>query len=296
MVVPLLTVALLLVTLVWGLTFPIVKDAVADYGVVGFLAIRFALAAAVLALPGLRRATRRTWLIGGAIGLVLAAAYLLQTFGIRYTTATNSGLITGLFVVCAPLWSRVLFGVRTDRLSAAAIAVSLVGLALLAGAGARLPSLGDLLTLGCAVAFGLHIALLGRHSAEHDPWALSLAQLSAATLLFAVAWPLTEPLRWPSTPVWGALLLTALAATAGGFTVQTAAQRRLPPVRVAILLTMEPVFATLFGWVLAGDRLGPLQLAGGALMIAALLVVSLRHDASPSPVPPPLSGTERGRG
>jgi drug/metabolite transporter (DMT)-like permease len=282
---PFLTVALLLVTVVWGWTFPIVKDAVAAYGVVGFLAVRFALASAALAPWGVRRATRGSWTTGGAIGLVLGAAYLLQTFGIRYTSATNSGLITGLFVVCAPLWSRVLYGVRTDRVSAAAIAASLVGLVLLTGTGLQRPSLGDLLTLGCAVAFGLHIALLDRHSAGHDPRALALGQLTAATAMFVLAWPLSEPLRLPSGPVWGALLLTALVATAGGFTIQTAAQRRLPPVRVAVILTMEPVFATLFGWLLAGDHLGPLQFAGGAVMVAALLVANTHGARQDRAVP-----------
>ena len=269
---------LLLVTVVWGWTFPVVKDAVAVYGVVAFLAARFALAAVVLAPIGLRRATRDSWRTGAGIGLVLVAAYLLQTFGIRCTSATNSGLITGLFVVFAPLWNRLLFGVRTDRIFAGAVAASVVGLALLTGACARPPTAGDALTLGCAILFGLHIALLDRYAREHDPWALVLAQLAVAAVVLAIAWPLSEPVRAPSGAVWGALLLTGLAATAGGFTIQTAAQRRLPAVRVAVILTMEPVFATFFGRALAGDRLDLLQLGGGALMVVALLVANV-HGA-----------------
>ena len=278
-----LSVLLLLVTVVWGWTFPVVRDAVAAYGVVAFLATRFAMAAVVLAPIGLRRATRASWRAGAGIGLVLVAAYLLQTFGIRLTSATNSGLITGLFVVFAPLWNRLLFGVRTDRIFAAAIATSVVGLALLTGAGAGPPTLGDALTLGCAILFGLHIALLGRYAREHDPWALVLAQLAVAAVVLAVAWPLSEPFTAPSGAVWGALLLTGLAATAGGFTIQTAAQRHLPAVRVAVILTMEPVFATFFGRALAGDRLGLLQLAGGALMVAALLVANIHGGKKGTP-------------
>jgi drug/metabolite transporter (DMT)-like permease len=271
-------VLLLLVTVVWGWTFPVVKDAVADYGVVAFLATRFAMAAVVLAPMGLRRATRGSWRTGAGIGLVLVAAYLFQTFGIRHTSATNSGLITGLFVVFAPLWNRLLFGVRTDRVFAGAIGVSVLGLALLTGAGAGPPTLGDGLTLGCAILFGLHIALLDRYSREYDPWALVLAQVAVTAVVLGIAWPLSEPLTAPSGAVWGALLLTGLAATAGGFTIQTAAQRHLPAVRVAVILTMEPVFATIFGRMLAGDRLGPVQLAGGALMVVALLIANI-HGA-----------------
>jgi len=276
---------LLLVTLVWGGTFPVVKDAVAAYGVMGFLAVRFALAAVAMLPVGLRYATRGSWRTGGAIGLVLAAAYLLQTFGIRYTSATNNGLITGLFVVFAPLWNRVLFGVRTDRIFAGAIAASVCGLVLLTGAGVAPPTIGDALTLGCAVCFGLHIALLDRHAREHSPWALALAQLAVAAAAFTLVWPMVEPLRLPSAPVWGALLLTGLVASAGGFTTQTAAQRRLPAVRVAVILTMEPVFATLFGRALADDRLGALQLAGGAVMVIALLVANI-HQARNGPTQP----------
>jgi drug/metabolite transporter (DMT)-like permease len=278
-------VLLLLVTLVWGGTFPLVKNAVAVYSVMGFLAVRFGLAALAMLPLGLRRSTRGSWLVGGGIGLVLATAYVFQTVGIRYTTATNSGLITGLFIVFAPLWNRALFGVRTDGIYAGAIAASVVGLALLTGAGVTVPTAGDWLTLGCAAAFGIHIALLDRYARRHDPFALALAQLSIAAVVFALVWPFAEPLKMPPAMVWPALLVTALIASAGGFTIQTAAQRRLPAIRVAMVLTMEPVFAALFGRWVAGDRLTALQLVGGALMVAALLVANVHGARQAAPEP-----------
>jgi drug/metabolite transporter (DMT)-like permease len=272
---------LLLVTLVWGWTFPVVKDAVAAYGVVAFLAIRFALATVAMAPLGIRRATRASWLAGGGIGLALAAGYVFQTFGIKYTTATNSGLITGLFVISAPVWNRVLFGVRADRIFVGTAIASLCGLALLTGTGLADPAIGDLVTLGCALSFGLHIALLDRYSRRHDTSALALSQMAVAAVVFAAVWPLTEPLVLPATPmVWHALLLTGIVASAGGFWVQTATQRRLPATRVAMLLTMEPVFATIFGRLLAGDRLTILQMIGGALMVAAMLVCNIHQAAN----------------
>ena len=271
---------LLAVAAVWGWTFTVVKDAVAQYGVVSFLAIRFALAAVTIAPFAARRADRRTWTLGAAIGLVLALAYLFQTFGIRYTTATNSGLITGLFVVFAPICNRLLFGVRTPRALWAAVATSVVGLALLTGAGAERLAFGDVLTLGCAVCFGLHLALLDRHAKRHDAAGLALGQLACAAAVFLVVWPLTDPVELPTLPVWGALILTGVLASAVGFYSQTAAQRELPAIRAAMILTMEPAFAALFGRFLAGDRLAPLQVLGGVLMVGALLTANIRPTAA----------------
>jgi len=275
--VPVYTLLLLAVAAVWGWTFVVVQDAIAAYGVVSFLAVRFALAVLVMAPFVARRMTKATALTGGAIGVLLAAAYLLQTFGLRTTTPTNSGLITGLFVIPALVWNRVLFGVRlSPRLWLMAL-VSLVGLVLLVRPPSAAPNTGDLLTLGCAVCFGAQIALLDRYAPRHHAGALALAQLAAAALVFVALWPRVEPVALPPAVVWPAIVLTAAVATALGFTMQTAAQRRLPAVRVALVLSMEPVFAALFGYWLAGDRLRPLQLAGAALMVAALLAATVWH-------------------
>lgn len=284
--------ALLLgVTLVWGWTFPAVKQAVATYGVIAFLATPFALAAVVVAPVGVRRATRASWVTGGAIGLVLAAAYAFQTFGIRATTATNSGLITGLFVVFAPVWNRIIFGVRAGRVFAVAALISLCGLALLTGAGPVTPTVGDLLTLCCAVCFGLHIALLDHYAARHDESALALAQLAVAAAVFLMIWPVTHPLVLPtSATVWQALVVTGVIASAAAFWIQTAAQRRLPATHVTMILTMEPVFAAMFGRLLAGDRLTAVQVVGASLMVAALLAWNVHRAgafrANGEPAPP----------
>ncbi|RMF88251.1 MAG: EamA family transporter, partial [Nitrospirae bacterium] len=140
-------------------------------------------------------------------------------------------------------------------------------------------NLGDLLTLGCAVAFGLHIALLSRHAPRHDPRALTAAQMLACAALFGLAWPAFEPVEAPPREVWFALALTGLVASALAFFVQTVVQRHLSAGRTAVILTMEPVFAALFGYLLAGDRLGPSQLAGGALIVAALYLAQLPEVA-----------------
>lgn len=268
-------VLLLGVTAVWGWTFTVVRDAVSSYPVMGFLAIRFALATLVMAPLGARRLDLRGWGVGLGIGLALAAGYVLQTAGLRSTTPTNSGLITGLFVLFAAVWNRALFGVRTRRGYPWLVLCSLLGLGLLTGGGLQRPTLGDLLTLGCAVAFGLHVALLDRYAGAYSVRGLALAQLAATAGVCAVAWPAVEPLLLPGPAVWQAIVLCGVVASAGAFLIQTAAQRELPAAQAAMILTMEPVFAGWFGHVLSGDALTGLQYAGGGLMLAALLAANL---------------------
>jgi drug/metabolite transporter (DMT)-like permease len=126
--------------------------------------------------------------------------------------------------------------------------------------------------LGCAAAFGLHIALLSRYAGEHDARALALGQMLSTTVLFALAWPIFEPISWPTRDVWLALLLTGTVASALAFYIQTLVQQHLSAARTAVVLTTEPVFAALFGYWLAGDRLSPLQLVGAACIMAALAI------------------------
>lgn len=269
------TVLLLAIVVAWGWTFTVVKDAVAVYGVVPFLAVRFAIGAACVGPFAARGAERRSLMAGVWIGPVLAAAYLLQTFGLRSSTATNTGLITGLFIVFTPLANRLLFGVRTRRGLWAAIAVSLGGLALLTGAGPHGWRAGDLLTLGCAACFGLHVALLDRYAKGHRADTLTLGQLISATVLFAGVWVIQGPVGWPPAEVWPALLLTGGICTAAAFYVQTFAQQRLSAVETGLIILAEPIFAALFGWLLAGDRLTGLQCLGAGLMVAAVFAAEL---------------------
>lgn len=265
------SLALLGVTAVWGWTFVVVQDAIVVYGLFSFLALRFGLAAVAMA-PFYRRITRKTLLVGGGIGLVLALAYLFQTAGLLYTTPTNAGLITGLFVVFAPLVDRLLFGVSISRQIGIAIALSVAGIVLLAGQSPSEARLGDALVLLCAAGLGTHIALLSRYARDFDASGLAAAQMISVGMFFLVAWPFFEPVSAPPGEVVFALLLTGLVASAGAYYVQTSVQRHIPAARAAIILTMEPVFAALFGYWLAGDRLNAVQLIGAALVLSALVL------------------------
>jgi drug/metabolite transporter (DMT)-like permease len=305
-----LIVMLLAATAVWGWTFVVVKEAVAGYGVVAFLALRFGIGSALLAALAFRQLSWRTLLAGGGIGLALAVGYYFQTAGIRYTTVTNSGFITSLFVVTTPLINRLLFGVKIRPIFWGAVAVTLLGLYLLTAAApvkprteqtappplaaqSRSPGMpftaGDFLTLGAAIFYGLHIALLDRFAKRHPPLALAFAQTASTSLLFFLIWPLTtEPLAWPSAPVWAALAITGVLATAAGFAVQTYVQQRLPAITSTLIFSTEPVFATLFGCILLREQLGGVQIVGITLMIGAIVAAQLGagEHASTYPLDP----------
>ena len=271
------TLALLAVTAVWGSTFVVVKDAVERMPVTDFLTWRFALAAVAMLLlrprsvAALGPAGRRAGLL---LGVALGLGYLLQTLGLQTTSAAVSGFITGMFVVLTPLGAAVLLRQAPSLLSWVAVAVATVGLGLLSLRGFSVGG-GELLTLGCAAAFALHIVGLGRWASSYDAFGLAVVQLLAVAALcglVAVPGGLVVP---PDAGVWGALALTALAATALAFVVQTWAQAHLPPTRAAVVMTMEPVFGGLFAVGLAGERLGVRTAAGAALVLLAMVLTEV---------------------
>jgi drug/metabolite transporter (DMT)-like permease len=269
--------ALIAVTAVWGSTFVVVKDSVEKMPVTDFLTWRFALAALAMLVvrpravgslgPGGRRA-------GVLIGLALGAGYLLQTLGLQTTPAAVSGFITGMFVVLTPLAAAVLLRKPPDRTAWAAVGLATAGLGFLALHGFTVGR-GELLTLGCAAAFALHIVGLGRWASAYDVYGLAVLQLltvAGTCAVVAVPGGLAMP---PDAQVWGALALTALAATAIAFVVQTWAQAHLAPTRAAVIMTMEPVFAGLFAVVAAGEHLGPRTLTGAVLVLAAMILTEV---------------------
>jgi drug/metabolite transporter (DMT)-like permease len=277
------TLALVAVTAVWGSTFVVVKDSVERIPVTDFLTWRFALAALAMllirprAVAGLGPSGRRAGLL---LGLALGTGYLLQTLGLQTTSAAVSGFITGMFVVLTPLGAAVLLRQAPDRTAWLAVGLATVGLGFLSLRGLGIGG-GELLTLGCAAAFALHIVGLGRWAPSYDVYGLAVVQLlTVAGMCAVVAVPggLAMP---PDAGVWGALALTAVAATAVAFVVQTWAQAHLPPTRAAVIMTMEPVFAGLFAVVAGGERLGVRTLAGAALVLAAMVLTELgpRHGA-----------------
>jgi drug/metabolite transporter (DMT)-like permease len=267
--------ALIAVTAVWGVTFVQVKDALELYPLFAFLAVRFAIAALVLAAPArgrLRSLGRPGWLAGSALGLLLALGYALQTAGLERTTVSSAGFITGLYVVFTPLLALALFRTRVGGAVWIGVALAVVGLAMLSGVGAGDP-LGDLLVLLGSAAYSVQIVLMERYAPRYDAIAFTQAEMLAAFAGFAVVAVALGQLEVPrGWTVWGALLVTGIFASALGFLVQTWAQRRISAARTAIAFALEPVFAGIFGFWLAGDRLGAIGWGGCAVIMAGILV------------------------
>lgn len=266
--------ALVAVTAVWGLTFVQVKDAVAIYPLFAFLAVRFAIASATLAIPGalrVRSLGARGLAAGGFLGLLLAVGYALQTAGLERTTASDAGFVTGMYVVLTPLLALAFFRTPIPAAAWAGVAAATVGLALLSGVHAHSPA-GDLLVLGCAAVYALQIVLLERYAPRYDPLALTLVEMTAALVgLAVVAAAAGELDRVPrGATVWSALLVTGIFASALAFLVQSWAQRRTSATRTALVFALEPVFAALFGITLQGDRLGAFGWGGCAAILAGI--------------------------
>jgi drug/metabolite transporter (DMT)-like permease len=267
--------ALIAVTVVWGVTFVQVKDAVEIYPLFAFLAVRFAIATVTLAVPaaGRIRGLGRSGVGAGALlGLLLAAGYALQTAGLERTTVSSTGFITGMYVVLTPVIALFLYRSRIGLAAWGGVAVSTAGLAMLSGIHAG-SATGDLLVLAGAAVYSLQIVLMERYAPRFDALAFTLVEMLAACVGLGVVaislGDLSTPRGWT---VWGALLVTGVFASALAYLVQTWAQRRTSATRTALAFTMEPVFAALFGYTLAGDRLGAFGWGGCAAIMAGIVL------------------------
>lgn len=268
--------ALVAVAALWGLTFVQVKDAVSTFPVMTFLAWRFLPACALVAVifaPRIARLPRRGWVAGAWMGLWLTGGYVFQTLGLRLTSASHTGFITGLFVVLTPVFAMFL-GVRPERRVLVAAVVAAMGLGLLSSGGGTSSVAGDALVLLCACSFAAHILATGRAAREFDVGALLAVQLGVCGLFTVAVAAASGDLGVPDrSEVWVALAVTSLGATALAFFIQTFAQRFASPERTALLLASEPAFAGLFAYLLADERLAAAGWIGAALIMGAIVWV-----------------------
>jgi drug/metabolite transporter (DMT)-like permease len=282
--------ALIAIAAVWGLTFVMVQDAIALLPTMAFLAYRFIPAALIVALifwGPLRRLPAAGWRAGAVMGLFLAGGYIFQTLGLEETTASNTGFITGLFVVLTPVLGAVFLGHRVPAIAWMAAGVAMFGLWLLSGAGGDFDLRGDGLVLLCAFSLAAHILATADAVKRFDVGALLAVQLGVVGFLSlgiaAVAGQLERP---EGATVWSALLVTSLVASALGFFVQSFAQQHAPPARTALILASEPAFAGLFGWLLNDERLTATGWLGAGLIMAAIVSVEIvPRFRPPRPLP-----------
>ncbi len=273
--------ALAAIALVWGSTFVLVKTALADVSTMLFLALRFGMAtvalAAIYALRG------RSWRLGGFragawVGAFLYVGYLLQTLGLRFTTPAKSGFITGMYIVVVPLLSAAVYKKVPGVSEWAGVVLATAGLGLLTLDVASFSvGPGDLLTVGCAFAFAVHILMVGHYSKQMQSDWLALLQVGASAI-FAVStfWAFERPFIQWSGAVVTALVITSILATAVAFWVQTWAQKYTTATRAALVFALEPVFAWLTSFIVAGERLTGQAIAGAACILVGIVLVEVK--------------------
>jgi drug/metabolite transporter (DMT)-like permease len=271
------------VTVVWGVTFVQVQDALALYPLFAFLAVRFAISTVVLApfaWSSLRTLPRSGYVAGIGVGCLLAVAYGLQTAGLELTTVASTGFITGLYVVFTPILALVFFGTAVPRALWVGVALALIGLLFLNGVPGG-STLGNLLVLGNAVFQALQITSMERFAPRYDARALTFLQMATSFVGFTIIALALGQLEVPrGATVWGALLVTGIFAGALGYLIATWVQARTTAARAALVFTLEAPFAALAGVLLAEEVLGWAGWVGCAVMMCGILVAEPAASAT----------------
>jgi drug/metabolite transporter (DMT)-like permease len=282
--------ALIAIASVWGLTFVMVQDAIRELPTMAFLAYRFIPAALIVAAVfqrQLRALPAEGWRAGLVMGVFLTGGYVFQTLGLEETTASNTGFITGLFVVLTPVLGAVFLRQHLPVIAWVAAGVAMVGLWLLSGGSDDFNLRGDGLVFLCAISLAAHILATASAVRRYDVGALLAVQLGVVGLVSLAIAAGAGQLEPPEgTTVWSALIVTSLIASALGFFVQSFAQKHAPPARTALILASEPAFAGLFGWLLNDERLTATGWLGAALIMAAIVAVEIvPRFRPPRPLP-----------
>jgi drug/metabolite transporter (DMT)-like permease len=269
--------ALLALAACWGSTFFLIKDLLERVPTLDFLAVRFAIASVALLLVAPRAIGRLSPVVrkhAVVLGLLYGLAQILQTAGLAHTPASISGFVTGLYVVCTPLLAAAILHTRIPPITWAAVALATVGLGVLALNGFSI-GYGELITLASAVLYALHIVGLGAWSTAQDALGMTILQIMVIAVLCTLA-TVHDGIVLPDRPSdWVSVLYMAIVVGAFALFAQTWAQAHLPPTRSAIIMSMEPVFASFFAVWLGGEDLTARLLVGGSMVLGAMLMVEL---------------------
>jgi len=272
--------ALLTVSAAWGLSFVVMKDAIQRQSVNNFLFTRFTLAVIVMILirPQTIKLFNKDLLQrGGLAGIFLGLGYIAQTLGLERTGAAITGFITGLYVVLTPLIASIVLKEKITKFTWLCIAVATFGLGLLSIRGFSV-GIGEMFVLASAVLFAAHIIALSKWSSGRDVYAMTVIQLAMCAILAGLASAIEGYSLPPDRGVWSVVIFTAVFATAVAFIVQTWSQAHMSATKVAVILTMEVVFAALFAILLGGERLTLQTAFGGILVVVAMYLIVLKEQ------------------
>ena len=272
--------ALLSVSAAWGMAFVVMKDAIERQSVNNFLFTRFSLAVIVMIAlkPSVIRQFGRDLILrAGSAGIFLGLGYIFQTLGLARTGAAITGFVTGLYVVFTPLLAYFFLKERLTKLIWSCVFIATVGLGLLSIRGFSV-GIGEMLVLASAFFFAAHIIALGKWSSGRDVYAMTIVQLAMCALLSGLA---SIPEGYSAPPdygVWAVVVFTAVVCTAVAFVVQTWSQAHMTTTKVAVILTMEVVFAALFAIIFGGERLTLQATLGGLMVLTAMFMIVLKEE------------------
>ena len=272
--------ALLSVAMAWGFSFLIMKDAIERQSVNNFLFTRFAVATVVMLMirPQVIKLINRDLLLrAGSAGVFLGAGYIFQTLGLERTGVAITGFVTGLYIVLTPFFAALILRQRVTAFTWSCVAMGTIGLGLLSIHGWSV-GFGELLTFISAILFALHIIALSKWSPGRDTYAMTVVQLGVCALLAGIASIPDGYAPPPDADVWGVVIFTALFATVIAFIIQTWAQAHMSPIKVAVILTMEVVFAALFAIIFGGETLTLQSSIGGVLVVTAMYLIVMKEE------------------
>lgn len=267
--------ALLAVAAMWGISFVWMKDILDQQDVYSFLVSRFVVAALVMMVANpkvITRLNRELLIKGSLIGTALGLGYIFQTLGLERTTPAITGFITGLYVVLTPLIGALILKEKLTIQAWFYIALATAGLGVLSITGLSIGT-GELFVLISAFLFAAHILLLSRWSKDFDAYTLTFVQLATCAVVSGVPASLNGFVAPPDTQVWAVVVFTAVFATFFAFVIQTWAQARISATKVAVILTMEVVFAALFSVALGAEPLTLRILLGGSMVLVAMIMI-----------------------
>lgn len=277
---------LLSVTAIWGASFILMKNIANAISPLGFLSLRFGVAAIVLCLifnKKLKEFDLRTLGQSSLLALFLISYMVMQIIGLRYTSASNSGFITGFNVLMVPIFATLLLKKKPTLSNSVGIGLAAIGFLLITGVWDSMTPInrGDVLTFGCAVICALHIILIDRMTEKSDPLLLGIGQTVTAAVFSFIAWFISEPSTFASvnyTPaLWTSVMITGVFCTAYCFTVQVVMQKYVSPSRLALIFLFEPVFALCYALIIPGmdgqtETLTAVKAIGCLIIVMGMLV------------------------
>ena len=265
------------VTAVWGAAFVLMKDALERQPVNDFLGTRFAIATLVLIAirpKVLKEINLKMLGIAIPLGILLSLGFITQSTGLTHSTAAITGFVTGLYVIFTPLLSAIFLKKVVTKIEWAAVFLATFGLGLLSLRGWAI-GFGEFLTLLCALFFALHIIGLGEWSSRFATYPLTVVQLGTVAVFTGITGFSNGYIAPPDSDVWKAILITALLATSAGFLIQTWAQSHMDATSVAVILTLEVVFAALVAVIAGQEVLTTRTVAGGSLIVIAMIAMQV---------------------